>query len=158
MCKLQKASDGCCCCRRQPWPLYRCFCSPLSHCLLRPPLLNPPPRLLLSFRLVSLVIQCERSGGYQSHRCLLETSKPGAPVRPSAPIIISVRPQRKASYTGGEIFDLSSLQGSTVTQTTGAPRRCERRRRWRREEEEVGGLEEGGGWRGQGKWARGIIR
>lgn len=46
--------------------------------------------------------------------------KPRAPVHPSAPIIISPKPQRKASYTGGEIFDLSSLQGSTVAQTTGA--------------------------------------
>lgn len=79
--------------------------------------------LLLSSCPVSLVIQCERSGGYQSHRCLFQTSKPGAPVHPSAPIIISARPRRKASYAGGEIFDLSSLRGSTVTQTTGAPRR-----------------------------------
>lgn len=123
--------------------------------LLRPPLLNPPPRLLLYFRLVSLVIQCERSGGYQSHRCLLQTSKPGAPVHPSAPIIISARPQRKASYTGGEIFDLSSLQGSTVTQTTGALRHCKRRRRW---EGGRGSGRTGGGRRGAGDVRKGIMR
>lgn len=62
-----------------------------------------------------------RVGGGLSKPPLSVTDfKPRAPVHPSAPIIISPRPQRKASYTGGEIFDLSSLQGSTVTQTTGA--------------------------------------
>lgn len=129
-CKLQKAAAAA---AASPDHSTDAFV-PRSLSLLNPP---PPPRLLLYFRLVSLVNQCERSGGYQSHRCLLQTSKPGAPVHPSAPIIISARPQRKASHTGGEIFDLSSLRGSTVTRTTGAQRGG-----GGREEEEVGGLEE----------------
>lgn len=56
---------------------------------------NPPTPYFFFFCLVSLVIHCERSGGYQSHGCLLQTSKPGALVHPSAPIIISARPLRK---------------------------------------------------------------
>lgn len=61
-----------------------------------PSLLTPPPprpRLLLpSFRLVSLVIQCERSGGYQSHHCLtVRLQNPGPP---------SVR-QPQSSYLRG---------------------------------------------------------
>lgn len=148
--KLQKASDGCCCRRRQPWPLYRCFCSPLALCCTLLSVSPPPPPPPPLFAWCLWWSSARGAGGYQSHRCLLQTSKPGAPVRPSAPIIISARPERKASYTGGEIFDLSSSRGSTVTQTTGVPRRCKGRRR--RREEDVGGLAEGG--RGQGKWGR----
>lgn len=99
---------------------------------------HSPPRPLLFFCLVSLVIQCERSGGYQSHCCLLQTSKPGALVHPSAPIIISVRPLRKPLTLEEKYLISSLLQGSTVTQTIGG-----------REEKEVGGLEEGGGGHGE---------
>lgn len=96
----------------------------------------PPPATapLPFFCLVSLVIQCERSGGYQSHRCLLLTSNPGALVHPSAPIIISARPLRKPRTLEEKYLISSLLQGSTVTQTIGG-----------REEKEAGGLEEGGG-------------
>lgn len=96
---------------------------------------RPPPPFF--FCLVSLVIQCERSGGYQSHRCLLQTSKPGALVHPSAPIIISARPLRKPRALEEKYLISSLSQGSTVTQTIGGS-----------EEKEVG-LEEGGGGHGE---------
>lgn len=47
VCKLQKASDGCCCRCRQPWPLYRCFCSLLALALFCA-LLSLTPLLLFS--------------------------------------------------------------------------------------------------------------
>lgn len=99
------------------------------------PLFAPLPTLaFFFFCLVSLVIQCERSGGYQSHCCLLQTSNPGALVHPSAPIIISARPPRKPRTLEEKYLISPLLQGSTVTQTIGG-----------REEKEAGGLEEGGG-------------
>lgn len=135
VCKLQKPCDSYC---RQLWPLYRCFCSPLT------PLHFPH----FSFAWCLWWSSVRGAGVYQSHCCLLQTSKPAAPVHPSAPIIISARPRWKASYTGGEIFDLSSLQGSTVTQTTG-----------RRSGGGGGGKGSGragvGAVRGMGKWERG---
>lgn len=101
---------------------------------------HTPPLPFLFFCLVSLVIQCERSGGYQSHCCLLQTSKPGALVHPSAPIIISARPLRKPRALEEKYLISSLSQGSTVTQTIGGS-----------EEKEVGGLGEGGGGHGEVK-------
>lgn len=59
--------------------------------------------------------------------------KPRAPVHPSAPIIISPRPQRKASYTGGEIFDLSlftRINSHTDDRSTPALGEGGRKRKW----------------------------
>lgn len=109
MCKLQKACDGCHNCCRQPWPLHRCFCS-------------------LSFAHPSLLCVFPKRGE-QNVRGL---SKPPLSVwdfnPPKPPYVRQSQssylqgPGGKPSYTGGEIFDLSSRRGSTVSQTTGAKR------------------------------------
>lgn len=101
---FKKVCDGCCC-SRQPWPLYRCFCSP-AHSLLHPPFHNrpppPPPLLLLSFFPWCLWWSSARgAGGYQSHRCLLQTSKPRGPPSFHQPQSSYPRcPGGKPPYTG----------------------------------------------------------
>ena len=162
MCKLQKASDGCCCCcccrRRQPWPLHRCFCSPLSRCLLRPPLLNPPSSPSpLFFDWCLWWSSVRRAGAIKATAVCYRLQNPGPP---------SVR-QPQSSYLWGPSGKPHTLEEKYLI----CPLCKDQQSHKRQEHPGVakggggGGREggrgsgrTGGGWRGQGKWGRGVIR
>lgn len=84
---------------------------------------SPLPCLFFSPGRISDGEHEELGGGYQSRRWLLSDFKPGGPRLPARPPVRqpqSWHQRGRKPHAGGEIFDLSSLEGSTATQKTGA--------------------------------------